>query len=267
MNKSIVIIALCGLAALAAFGCKSKPSATKVVVYAAAGLHGPIGEVTAEFNATIKPAELSIDYAGTGQLLGKLKTASAPEYRPDVFIAAEESYAKKAVDQGLADRTEVWGYNVPVLVVSNSSTIAIEKLADLGKAGVKVSLGENRGPAIGIVSDKLLDQAGLGDVAKAAVRCSTVEEVANNVKLGHADAAIIWEMTARQPGNADKMKIIPIPDAPRVAIVLCRVAKCPHPAQADAFIKFLTTSPSARAAMVRHSILPATTQPVTGAQP
>lgn len=265
MNRNILrgVAALAiGLLALGA-GCKRSggeaggAGSAKVKVFAAAGLHAMLDELTPAGNDALKPASLSIDYGGTGHLLGKLATLSAPELRPDVFIAAEQSFADKAVARKLVDRTEVIGYNVPVIVVNNDSKADIQSVADLGKEGVRLALGSNEGPAIGVVSDELLKGAGLDRLlTRGLPRLATVEDVANTVKLGHADAGIVWEMTATQPANAGKMRMIAIPNAPRVAIVACRVTQCPHPAQADAYIKFLANSELARSAMARYHIVP-----------
>jgi molybdate transport system substrate-binding protein len=271
MNRAfvLVLVAASGLVVFGA-GCQGKRS-EQVRVYAAAGLRLPLDELKGDLEARLSGATVSFDYAGTGQLLGKLKTAAAPEYRPDIFIAAEDTFALEAKRLGLVDRIETLGYLVPVLAVSKGSQAGIESLADLGRPGVKVALGESRGPAIGVVSDQILQRAGLGDVrARVTATGSTVQEVANYIALGHVDAGIIWDAIATMGDYRGKLRVIPIPGARPSPILICRVAGCPHPELADAAIRFLTTSESARGALAKYGVTPvgeAATQPATRAGP
>ena len=259
MKKAIyVAAAVAALGGLIVAGIWSLKKPAEVKVFAAAGLRVALDETKPAFESQNAPAVLSFDYGGTNQLLGRLKALTAPEYRPDVFIAAEETYAREAEQQGLVDRVVPLAYQTPVLAVSNKATVTIEKLSDLAGEDVKkVSLGDPKGPAVGKVADALLAKAGLADVRKKAVSRDTVQDVALDIALGHADAGIIWDTIASQGDFRDKMRVIPIPGATPVAVLVCRVAKCPHPDLADAYIKFLTTSDAARQAFRKHGFVPA----------
>jgi ABC-type molybdate transport system substrate-binding protein len=110
-------------------------------------------------------------------------------------------------------------------------------------------LGDNRATAVGKATDALLEQADLTAVRRnSRVGGSTVQELANAVMLGHADAAIIWDATTRQGDFAGQFKVIPIPQADDMRIVICRIKDARNRDLADAFIKLATDSDLARQA-------------------
>jgi molybdate transport system substrate-binding protein len=244
-------------------GCQSGKKSAEVRILCAAGLQEAMSELEPQLNAELSPASVRFDFASTGSLLGKLKVESAPEYRADIFIATEASFAEDARKLGLVDRAEPLAFMRPVLIVWKGSKANVRSLADLARADVKIALGEPTGPAIGKVSDKLLADAGLADVCAKAERRDTVQQVANYVKLGHADAGIVWDVVAIQPEIRDKVTTIAIPNAPLVPVLICRVANCPHPREADAAIRFLTASVPARQCFAKFGFTSAATQPTS----
>jgi ABC-type molybdate transport system substrate-binding protein len=99
----------------------------------------------------------------------------------------------------------------------------------------------------------MLRAASLAAVCENAVaHGSTVQEMARTVMLGHADATIIWDATARQGDFAKTLTTIAIPGAPTVRIVICRVSDTPRAELADAFIDYVRTGDSSRAAFTKY---------------
>jgi len=253
MNRIYLIIICLAPLLLAWAGCGSKDNANQLTIYCAAGLREPMADLVPMFEKEHAPATVRIDYAGSGELLGRMKTASAPEYRPDIFIAAEESYAEQARQIGLVDRTETLAHFVPVIAVAAGNPKQIRTLADLARPDVMTALGEPRGPAIGLVTDRILQKAGLMSIRQnAGGSFATVQAVAAQVALGNADAAIIWDTVARQGDFRGLLDAIPIPDAPVVRVVICRVSQCAHRRLADDFIRLATTAEPARESFRRH---------------
>jgi molybdate transport system substrate-binding protein len=126
-------------------------------------------------------------------------------------------------------------------------------LADLNRSDLKVALGEARGPAVGLVTDQMLEKAGLMSVrANAAGSFATVQAVAAQVALGNSDACIIWDTIARQNDFRDKLDVIAIPGAPVVPVVICRVNGGPNAALADEFIRLVAASAQGREAFTRY---------------
>jgi molybdate transport system substrate-binding protein len=227
---------------LSLFGCKSKSQPPAVNVYCAAGLRDALADLIPVFEKQYSPAKVQIDYAGSGELLGRIKTVPV-EHRPDVFIAAEESYADQAQQADLIDSRATLAYFVPVIVVAKGNPKGIKTLADLARPDVTVALGEPRGPAIGLVTDQILKRAGLmGIRQKAGGTFATVQTVAAQVSLHNADAAIVWDTIARQGDFANTLDTIAIADAPNVKVVICRISQCTSPTLADDFIGLATAN-------------------------
>jgi molybdate transport system substrate-binding protein len=239
MSAAILAAAAGGLA-LAGCSEQSKPKTVKV--FCAAGVKMPAEALAKQFN----DAPARFDFAGTDTLIGRMKTSNERDL-PDVFISADETYADDAMKLGLIDRRETVAYFTPVIVVSRKYTgPKIEKLSDLNQPGLKVVLGESRGPALGRVSNKLLHDAGLDEVADKAARHDTVQQVATPVSTGVADVAIIWLEVARQGDFATTMDVVAIPNAALSKIEICRVTKGPSRDLADKFID-LAVSQAGRA--------------------
>lgn len=213
-------------------GCSDRPKEQAMKVFCAAGIKSPAEALARQFTA----APVRFEFGGTGRLLARMR-AGADIDLPDVFIVADETHAEAAAEAGLIDRQETIGYLTPVIVVSKKYTGAkIETLADLARPGLRVVLGETRGPAIGRISEKMLADAGVGQVSEQAQRRDTVQEVAMPVSLGVADAAIIWHDTARQGDFQATLDVVQLANPPVVRMVICRVAKAPNKQLADRFI-------------------------------
>lgn len=236
MPRSLVMLSVLAVLVWSLVGCDKE---TDMQVYCAGGIRPPVKELADQFAADQGGLEIGLDYAGSGELLGRIR-AMAVENRPDLYVAGDEYYGDLAAEQGLVDRVETLARFVPVVAVKADNQ-GIHSLADLAGAGVKVALGEPRATAIGKATDKLLSDRGQMAVRRQAVFTGkTVQELANQLLLGHVDAAIIWDATTRQGDYAGKFRIIEIPDAPAVRIVICRVKGTRHPELADAFIKAVT---------------------------
>lgn len=243
------------------------PAAPLVLrVYCAAGIRPPMARIKDAFERQHPGVEVRMEYDGSGKLLGRLVTAKAPEYRPDVYVAGDALYGEKAREQNLVDRIETLATFRPVIATAKDNPKLIESLSDLAREGVAVALGDSRATAVGKATDALLERADLMAVRRnSRVGGSTVQELANAVMLGHADAAIIWDATTHQGDFAGQFKVIPVPQADDVRIVICRIKDARNRDRADAFIKLATDSDVARQAFMENGYT--VTQPKTAAEP
>jgi len=229
---------------------ETNPTAPLVLrVYCAAGIRPPMERIKDAFEKQHPGVETRMEYDGAGKLLGRLVTAKAPEYRPDVFVSGDALYGEKARQQGLVDRIETLASFRPVIAVPKSNPKSIGSLADLARPGLAVALGDSRATAVGVATDALLEKANLMAVRRnSRVGGSTVQELGNAVMLGHADAAIIWDATTHQGDFAGAFEVIPIPQAEDVPFVICRIKDARNRDLADAFLKLSTQSELARQA-------------------
>lgn len=164
-----------------------------LMVYCAAGLKPPMEAVARAYEKEYGiPIELQ--YGGSGTLLSSLKVAG----RGDLFLAADDSYLRLARSNGLVAETLPLASMRPVIGVAKGNPQRIRGLADFAR--VRVALANPDAAAIGQVTRDALRRAGLWSAmeAQAKVFKPTVNDIANDLKLGAVDAGIVWDATVRQ---------------------------------------------------------------------
>ena len=113
-------------------------------------------------------------------------------------------YVDIAEEKGLIDEVLPLGYLRPVIAVPKGNPKEIESLDDLLGPELRVALGNPESASVGKLTTKLLEQAGIWEKIKAQVEEKrgvfkpTVPEIANDVKIGAVDAAIVWDATVAQ---------------------------------------------------------------------
>lgn len=210
---------------------------TTLYLYCGAGLRPMMDPVVEAYKKKEPRVRLDVGYAGSGCLLSQLTFSQ----RGDLYMPGEDFYLSQASAKGYLAGQKPVGYFEPVLLVQKGNPKQIKALADLGRAGVRVALGEPEACAVGRAADSLLKQAGLADkVARNVVlRAGNVPELGNAVKLQSVDVAVVWNITAAQyPDDCETVAIDKQFYKPSLApIGLLKFSK--YSAQAQAFIDFL----------------------------
>ena len=100
-----------------------------------------------------------------------------------------------------------------MIAVPKGNPKNITSLSDLARSGVRVVLGDPKGPAIGKVAKKILENANLWtNVSKNVVTFApTVNQLLIYLATGQADAAIIWEDLTTWSQAKGKIQIVQIP--------------------------------------------------------
>ena len=89
---------------------------------------------------------------GSGELFGILETQKSA----DIFLPADYKYMQDAITNGYIENNTVKNItqNIPVIAVQKGNPKNITSLYDLAKPGVKVAIGDPKGPAIGKTTEK-----------------------------------------------------------------------------------------------------------------
>jgi len=195
MLVSIVILAV--LAGILVY----KPAGsvpTELLLYCAAGMKQPVAAIARayekEYGVTV-----AIQYGGSGTLLSNLRITKMG----DLYLAADASYIERARKENALDEAVPLARIHPVLAVKRGNPRRIFGVKDLLRPDVKTALGNPDAASIGEQTELLLKRSGLWQDVQAAVRDRgvfkpTVNDVANDVKLGTVDAGIVWDATANQ---------------------------------------------------------------------
>jgi molybdate transport system substrate-binding protein len=200
-------LALISFALASLTSCAERPK-NPLLVYCAAGVKQPMDEIARQFEKE-RGIKVTLTYGGSGVLL----TSIEMQKTGDIFVAGAISYMKMAEEKGFISDAKPVVVNEPVILVAPGNPKQISSLASLAGPGVRVSLADGKAAAIGKLAEEMLGAAGLWEqVRKQAVTSSrmTVEEVALDVALGEADAALVWRPTTEKYASQGKAAIIEI---------------------------------------------------------
>ncbi len=211
-------------------------SGASLLLYCAAGLKTPASQVAAEYERRFG-VQVEIQYGGSGTLLSNLRIAR----RGDVFLAADTDYLGIARSNGLVAEILPVATMTPVIAVARDNPKAIRNLADLQRPEVAVALANPDAAAIGRLTRSALSRAGLWETleTQAKVFKPTVNDVANDVKLGAVDAGIVWDSTLPQYPGLVAIHAPELADSPsHVGLGILRSST--QPSVALHFARFLT---------------------------
>lgn len=164
-----------------------------LTVYCAAGLKKPVEAIANRYKEELG-TEVSLQYGGTGTLLGQLQVAK----KGDLFIAADEQSVKKALDSGVGQEVIPLVRQHPVIAVVEGNPKGIAGMGDLFRDDLRVAVANPEAASIGTAT-----KAAFGDrwdefAKKVKVMKPTVTELAADLTMDAVDAVVIWNSTVPQ---------------------------------------------------------------------
>ncbi len=189
------------------------PGSARLVVFAASSLRDVFTELGGEFRRQSPGVELVFNFAGTQELRTQLEHGAAA----DVFAAADRRHMQALADRGGVERPVVFARNEPVLIVSREAAAAarVPDFWSLAEAE-RIALGATEVP-IGRYTNELLARAQSvrGGAfrnrveAKVVSRELNVRQVLTKVRLGEAEAGIVYRTDARGVTDVTQVEIPP----------------------------------------------------------
>ncbi len=205
---------------LLALGACSAPGPEPLTVFCGAASRPALDRAAAEFEeATGVPVELV--YGGSGTVLSQMRLAE----RGDVYLPSSPDFMERAVATGqvLPETRATLAWLVPGLVVPEGNPAGVRSLADLGRPGLRVGIGNPETVVLGQYTVELLAHNGLLDATMPNVvgfgaSCSSVTDMA---AMGSVDAVISWRVVERwnqarldlvelEPGQVPRVSWIPV---------------------------------------------------------
>ncbi|MEO6785844.1 MAG: substrate-binding domain-containing protein [Chthoniobacteraceae bacterium] len=210
----------------------SRPGATALTVYCAAGLKKPVEAIAQQYQRE-SGTEVRLQYGGTGTLLSQLRVAK----QGDLFIAADDGSVADARKNGVIREVLPLARQHPVIAVRPGNPKNIRTVADLLRDDVKVALANPDAASISRVSRTALGEMWPKLAAHAAVMKPTVTEIAADLALGTVDAAIIWDSAVAQ----FKVQAVEVPELSSRSenTSACVVEFCTQSAAALHFARYL----------------------------
>ena len=132
--------------------------------------------------------EITRIYNGCGILVAEMKAGKSP----DAYFACDKSFMVQVSDM-FADSVDVANTDM-VILVKKDNPLAIHKLHDLVKPGLKIGLANPKQSALGSLTKKLLDEFAIYDAVSKNVKTQTptADLLVNQMRVGSLDAAIVY---------------------------------------------------------------------------
>ncbi len=201
---SVVLLAFT-VAALVALQWQTRQdrSAERLVLLCAAGIQAPVRDTIDEYERYYQQTHgrsirIEVEYGGSGTLLSRLQVERAG----DLFLAGDQAFIDTAREHRLVDDAIDLATMTPVIALSAEKAGTIHSLADLLESDHRIGIGVPDAAAIGAATRTALKAIGQWDrlERKVEVMKPTVNDLAADVKIGTIDAAIVWDVIARQFG-------------------------------------------------------------------
>lgn len=179
-------------------GSEAVSEAEPLIFYCAAGIKPPVDKVIRRYQEEFG-IPIRVQYGGSGTLLSSLRVTKLG----DLYLAGDASYIEIARKQGLLAEAIPLARMRPVIAVAKGNPKKIRSVKDLLGEDVRVALANPDAASIGKQTQSALTKTGQWQGLADAVRTRgvfkpTVNEVANDVKIGTVDAGVVWDSTVRQ---------------------------------------------------------------------
>ena len=206
-----------------------------ITFYCAAGMKPPVAMAISDYYEEIGVV-VRVDYAGSGALLSRIRANPTG----DLYLAADESYIELARKEGLIAETIPIANMRPVIAVPAGNPKNLRTIDDLVRADLKVALANPDAASIGKQTKKMLAATGQWDAlaASAKVYKPTVNDVANDIKIGAVDAGIVWDATANQYPELEAINV-PVFDDNAFQVTIAVLSSTEQPTDALHFARFL----------------------------
>ncbi|AKF10851.1 molybdate ABC transporter substrate-binding protein [Sandaracinus amylolyticus] len=231
--------------------CSDPPREDRLVVFAASSLRDTFAEIGDEFERAHPDVELTFQLAGTQQLRAQIEQG-APA---DVLASADVQHVDELVRAGLVASPVVFAHNEPVIVVAPD--VPVRALEDL-PAATRIVIGAESVP-IGRYTRRILERLPAELRARIEARIVSheldVRAVLAKVRLGEADAGIVYRTDARSAG--DEVRVVSIPPERNVVAEypIAITTNAAHPALAREFVE-LVRSERGRRVLAEHGFAP-----------
>ncbi|MDB5174994.1 MAG: putative binding protein precursor [Phycisphaerales bacterium] len=223
-------------------------SADPLVVYCAAGIKIPFEEAAREYEQAYGVA-VQAQFGGSGTQLSNAEAS----HIGDLFMPVDDSYIQLARKKGLLDEALPLATTHPVLAVRKGNPKGLHSLDDVLRPDVKLAQANPDAAGIGKLTKAALEKAGLWEKVKGqiAVFKPTVNDVANDVKIGSVDGGFIWDTTVLLYPELEGVEI-PAFNGVETKITVGVLKSSKQPAAALRFARYLAARDKGLKAFERH---------------
>lgn len=181
--------------------------------------------------------KVDIQYGPSQTLLSSIEVTGSG----DLFLPADDSYLDMARQKQLVAEVVPIARMQAVVAVKRTNPKSIEQFSDLLSDEVRLVLASPDTAAIGKVVRALLSEDNQWEplVSSAAAERSTVNEVANDVTIGAADAGIVYDAVLHTYDDLEYVELPELADAASQVSVGV-IASTDHPQAALHFARYVS---------------------------
>ena len=178
-------------------------STATLTIYCAASNRPVMEAIRADYEAEFN-VKLQIEYGPSQTLLATHEVSRIG----DLFLPADASYIEQAREKKLIDEVLPLGQMHAVLGVTTGNPKQIKSLADLLRDDVQLVQANPEAAAIGAITKAELSKADLWEklAAKSAFK-TTVNEVANDLKVGAADVGVVFDVVLKPMKSVEAVEV------------------------------------------------------------
>ncbi|HLY08726.1 MAG TPA: molybdate ABC transporter substrate-binding protein [Planctomycetota bacterium] len=202
-----------------------------LLIYCAAGLRQAVEDAAKSYGHDVR-----LQFGGSQTLLANAEMTK----KGDLYIPADDSYLAIARSKKLIAEAIPLARMTPVLAVAKGNPKGVHGLADLLKPDVRLAQANPDTAAVGKLVRGALEKQGAWEAlkTKTLVFKPTVNDVANDLKLGSADAAFVWDTTVRQYPDLERVAGVDFGVTGSVSVAV--LSSSPAPAAALRFARYLS---------------------------
>ena len=218
------------------FACSKQEEKAPLTFYCAAGIKPPVEKTVSDYSKE-SGVQIQVQYGGSGTLLSNLQIAKTG----DLYLAADDSYIHQAKEKGLLAESIPIATMRPVIAVQKGNPKGIHSVGDLLCEEVAVALANPDAAAVGRIIRKILKKTGEWDTLKEHTRVfkPTVNEIANDIRIGAVDAGIIWDSVGNQYEQIENVHVEAF-DAKTYQITVGVLTSSENPTEALKFARYLS---------------------------
>lgn len=214
-------------------------AAPPLMVYCAASSR-PVMEVLRADFAKETGAIVEVQYGPSQGLLAGLEISRTG----DLYLPADDSYIRIAREKGLLTNEQPVAEMQVVVAVRSGNPLRIGALSDLLRDDVRLVQANPDLAAIGLLTREALAPAGKWDslAARTTSFRTNVNEAANDVLVGAADAAISYDVVVQAMNG---LEAVSLPEFEKVQaqVVAAQLTFSQQPDLAGQFLAFLASAP------------------------
>jgi molybdate transport system substrate-binding protein len=222
-----------------------------LTVYCAAGLKQPVEAIAEQYRREFG-VEVRLQYGNTGSMLSAIRVAG----QGDLFIAADDAALEDARRHDIIREVVPLVTQRPVIAVRRGNPKAIHALDDLRRGDVRLALADPQAAAISRTARSLLGSGWTPLLEQAVVTKPTVNEIAVDLSLGAADAAILWDSTVPLFNGLEAVEVPELSSHAESAGAAV-LAACAQPGAALRFARYLSAPEKGGAVFQEHGFKPA----------